>query len=94
MTRKPDPALQQALARAHAWLSDLKAGRSLAEIARAGNHSESYVRTRLPLALLSPRIQQAILQGTQPAHLSVDAILRMDLPTAWQDQEQRVGLVK
>ncbi len=88
----PDPTFQRVLARSHAWLRDLKAGTTLTEIARADGHSESYIRTRLPLALLSPRIQAAILDGTLAPHLTVDALIRMDLPASWREQEARLGL--
>ncbi len=42
----------------------MRQGTSLTEIAQREGHSDSYIRTRAPLACLSPKIQAAILAGT------------------------------
>lgn len=86
-----DPHLRQVLLAAHRWLKALKAGRSIAEIARDAAHSENYIRARLPLALLSPRLQAAILDGSIGPGQTVESLLRADLPTDWTAQEQRLG---
>ena len=86
-----DPHLRQVLLAAHRWLKALKAGRSIAEIARAAAHSENYIRARLPLALLSPRLQAAILDGSIGPGQTVESRLRADLPMDWTAQEQRLG---
>jgi site-specific DNA recombinase len=82
----PDPVLQFTLAEAHAWARALRAGTSLTEIARKTGHSEPYIRTRIPLAFLAPRIQAAILDGRQPADLSVVQLLRDGIPMDWTEQ--------
>jgi hypothetical protein len=48
------------------------------------------VRLLLPLALVSPRIVSALLDGTAPADLTV-ATLARGLPYSWIEQERRVG---
>jgi hypothetical protein len=66
-------------------------GVSLTEIARREGHSESYIRTRAPLAFLSPKIQAAILEGTQPAELSLERLVRAGIPFDWTEQEAKFG---
>ena len=87
----PDPVLVKTLARSHRWLKMLQEGKSLDEIARLERHSASYIRTRLPMALLSPKIQAAILDGRQPAYLTADAIARQTLPIDWCEQALQLG---
>ncbi len=87
-----DPNLHKTLLSAHGWLEALKSNRSIADIARESGHSESYIRTRLPLALLSPHIQAAILNGSIGPAMTVDSVVHADLPSDWADQEKRLGL--
>ena len=88
--RKPEPdrTLLRALARAHRWVDDLKRGKSLTQIATATPHSDSYVRTRAQLAFLSPKIQRAIMGGSQPVELTLERIIRKPIPLDWALQEQ------
>lgn len=88
---KVDPVLARTLAKSHEWLRMLKSGKSLNEIAASEGHSNSYVRTRLPMALLSPAIQKAIINGRQPAELTADTIARKTLPICWAEQEKMLG---
>lgn len=87
----PDPVLRDALAKAHRWASALKSGTPLQEIARAAGHRDALVRTRTPLAFLSPKIQRAILEGTQPVDLTLERLVRQTLPLDWADQERLCG---
>jgi site-specific DNA recombinase len=88
---KPDLVLRDALGKAHRWAQALKAGTPLHEIARAAGHHDALVRTRTPLAFLSPKIQRAILEGTQPIDLMLERLVRQTLPLDWQDQERLCG---
>jgi site-specific DNA recombinase len=81
-----DKVLQRTLAEAHLWARALRAGTSLTEIARATGRSEPYIRTRIPLAFLAPRLQAAILDGRQPVDFSVAQLLRDGIPTDWNEQ--------
>lgn len=87
----PDATLLRLLAKAHRWCSEMRQGLSLTDIARRDGHSESYIRTRAPLAFLSPKIQSAILAGTQPADLSLERFVREGIPLDWQEQEAAFG---
>jgi site-specific DNA recombinase len=87
----PDAALLRCLAQAHRWVAALRRGESLVDIARREKHSESYLRTRAPLAFLSPKIQAAILEGRQPAHLTLERLVRTPIPLDWHEQERVFG---
>ncbi len=82
----PDEVLQRTLAEAHLWARALRRGTSLTEIARETGRSEPYIRTRIPLAFLAPKLQAAILDGRQPAHFSVAHLIREDIPLDWTEQ--------
>lgn len=84
---EPDQTLIRGLANAHTWLERIRSGETLAAIARSRNVTESYIRSRLPLALLSPKIQSAIINGTQPADLTLEKLIRSEIPMDWQAQE-------
>jgi site-specific DNA recombinase len=68
-----DPAtsdiLLTAIARARSWMNDLSEGRvnSFEEIARSENKVERHIRHLAPLAFVSPRIIEAIANGSAPA---------------------------
>jgi hypothetical protein len=64
----------------------LRTGKSLTAIARETGRSEPYIRTRIPLAFLAPKLQAAILDGLQPAHVSVAQLLRDGIPMDWNEQ--------
>ncbi len=86
-----DTTLLKALQNAHRWISALKAGQPISDIARAGEHAESYIRTRTPLAFLSPKIQIAIVEGAQPVTLTLEKMVRKSIPLNWEDQERLLG---
>lgn len=92
-TAAPDPVLQRTLAEAHLWARALRAGTSLNEIARDTGRSEPYIRARIGLAFLAPDLQAAILEGRQPATVSVAQVLRDDPPMDWTAQRRlfRIG---
>jgi len=79
------------LLKAHKWAADLKSGRSISEVARREKVSEAYIRTRAQLACLSPRLQCAIFDGTQPADLTLEKLVRGQLPLDWGEQEHQLG---
>lgn len=88
---EPDVTLVTILAKAHHWVSEMKTGTSAAAIAKRENTSAAYVRTRSNLAFLSPRIQDAILAGIQPADLSLERIRQAGIPLDWDEQERKFG---
>ncbi|RIJ14003.1 recombinase family protein [Henriciella mobilis] len=90
-TPNRDETLINAVARAHAWMAEWRAGVSLPTLAKKLGWTTSPLRQRLKLAFLSPSIVQAILDGRQPADLSLEKLLRTDLPLDWDRQAEVLG---
>jgi len=88
----PDTTLIRTLAAAHRWAAALRSGTPLGEIARREGHAGSYIRTRAQLAFLSPKIQVAILNGTQPLNLTVKRLMGRPIPIDWNAQMQLYGM--
>ncbi len=87
----PDKTLLQALRNAHAWVGEIKTGTSIRAVATKASMSESYVARILPLAFLSPRLQYAILNDTQPIELTLETLVCTTLPLDWSAQERLLG---
>jgi DNA invertase Pin-like site-specific DNA recombinase len=85
----PDQTLIRALQNAHHWAGSLKSGKSVKQIAADYNCSDSYMRRIVPLATLSPDLQQSILGGTQSANLSLETLIRAEIPLEWTAQEKQ-----
>jgi hypothetical protein len=89
--RKPDRALVDMIAKAHAYRQAFTDGHGLdrKQVAAHFNVHPEDVSRLLPLAFLSPKIVEAILQGRQPVDLSVRHLARaINLPVAWADQAE------
>jgi hypothetical protein len=82
-----DPALVKALARTHRWRRLLEDGRyrSLRELAAAEGVDRSFVGRVLQLMLLAPDIVGAILDGRQPAGMTLPALTK-PFPAEWREQ--------
>ena len=90
-----DETLVKALARAYSWLEDIRMRRvnDLSELAIREQLPRSYVQAHLPLAFLAPSIIGAILEGRQPADLSLKQLMyRTDLAVRWTTQRQQLGI--
>ncbi len=85
--------LVKALKAAHAWQLKLNASplTAQADLASAQVHSDSYIRQLGQLAFLAPDIQQAILDGYQPAGLTIKRLLACKLPLEWSAQRKIFG---
>ena len=88
-------ALLTAIAKAREWADDIRLGRiaSFAEIAKREGQGERHIRLLTPLALVSPRIIAAIVNGSAPADLTVTGLAKA-LPYSWAAQEQAIGLLQ
>jgi hypothetical protein len=87
-----------------ASLADLvrTAHRKLAEVdaspLQPGRHAhmhapaDAWTRQRLPIGLLAPDIQKALLQGTAPGGHDVDSLLALDIPLEWNAQRKMLGM--
>lgn len=81
-------ALIAALARAHRFKRMLLSGEaeSIDAIATRVGSERTHIGRTLKLAFLSPALTEAILDGRQPAGLSLAQLLDADLPISWQAQ--------
>jgi hypothetical protein len=87
---RQDPALIQAVAKAHLWWEWIKLGKieSLAGIAQREGIDKAKVTRLLRLAFLSPQTLRQVLDGKQPVGATVRMLTRVhDLPTSWEKQE-------
>jgi DNA invertase Pin-like site-specific DNA recombinase len=93
---RKDPALIQAVAKAHLWWEGIKDGEidSLTEIARREGIDKAQVTRWIRLTFLSPSLARKILAGTQPTNLTIEILTRdLDLPLTWKDQENRIDAI-
>jgi hypothetical protein len=82
MVKAIDPAFQ--------WREMLENHATIAEIAAAEKINESYVGRVLRLTLLAPEIVEAILNGRQPAQMTL-AVLMRRFQLRWRYPNMRVG---
>jgi hypothetical protein len=87
LDRRQDITLIKAVARAFRWRKMLETGRfgTLAELAAAEKINASYVSRVLRLTLLAPDIVEAILDGRQPADMTL-ALLMQPFGVLWEEQ--------
>ena len=81
---RQDPALIQAVAKAHLWWEWIKEGevKSLSEIAKREGIDKAQVTRWMRLAFLSPTLVRQIRAGTHPTSLVIETLTRQfDLPT-------------
>ncbi|MXO70293.1 recombinase family protein [Alteraurantiacibacter buctensis] len=64
----------------------------LAQLAKREGRCRTQLTRLLRLSWLSPRIVDAIFDGSQPIGLTRRALLLCDLPIAWADQERQFGI--
>jgi site-specific DNA recombinase len=90
--RQPNTKLVQAVVRAHAWLRDLQGGNfnTIEALAISVELNPKVVRQELRYAFFPPNIATAILNGDQPAMLSLARIPKT-LPLTWSEQYQALG---
>jgi len=91
----PDPALIRLVADARIWMLRLRHGEfpSIRSLARNLGFDHRHVTRALPLACLAPDIVAAIVEGRQPAQLTVSALKSIDtLPIRWVDQFRLLGI--
>jgi hypothetical protein len=92
VSRRADPAMVKALARAFRWKRMLEDGRyaSISEIATAEKIDRGYVGSVLRLTLLAPDIIEAILDGRQPVTFGLATLLK-PFPIEWDQQRMEIG---
>ena len=85
--RKPDNTLVKALARAFRWKRMLESGEfaSISELAEKEGIAFTYMARLMRLSLLSPELVDAVIDGRQPAHITL-ANLMDPFPANWKEQ--------
>lgn len=89
-----DSVLIKAIARGRVWFDELLTGqaRSMGDIAKKYNVSDSHIGNLLPLAFLAPGIVEAILLGRQPTSLTLEKLTKhIDLPMYWEGQRRKIA---
>jgi hypothetical protein len=89
VSRHIDNAMVKAIARAFRWRDQLENGThaTIAEIAAAEKINETYVGRVLRLTLLAPDIVEAILNGRQPADVTL-VVLMKPFAVEWTKQRR------
>jgi site-specific DNA recombinase len=90
--------VDRSLVKAIAWARNLRQrlerdGKSLDELAREDGCSRPYVSSLIRLAYLAPGITQSILEGTQPAQLTLADLMQRDIPANWSEQRIAFGFL-
>ena len=87
--------IDKSLVKALAWARDLRwrleHGKSLSELAREDSCSRPYVSSLIRLAYLAPDVTRAIVNGTQPAQLTLADLMSRDIPLDWAEQRRSFG---
>lgn len=88
-----DNTMVKAIARAFRWQKLLENGTytCLDDIARSEKIGASFVSRYYRLVLLAPDIVDAILDGRQPAQLTVKVLLK-NFPITWKEQRDFLGV--
>ncbi|EIE52700.1 hypothetical protein C357_02344, partial [Citreicella sp. 357] len=87
----PDETLIQNIAKAHLWFEQIKAGRTLSEIAKAEGTTNGRIYQLIDLAFLAPDIIRDVLDGKHPPGFTSDWCVRHTLPGDWQDQRALIA---
>ena len=92
-----DKNLINHISKAYQWLTLITSGKvqSINEIATAENLDQSHVTRMINKAFLAPDITRAILNGTQPSHLTLKHLKKFRaLPNDWNTQKPLLGFQK
>ena len=92
-----DQRLIDHISKAYQWLTLITSGKvqSIKEIADAEGLDQSHVTRTINKAFLAPDIIRAILNGTQPAHLTLKYLKQYRvLPNDWNEQKSLLGFNK
>lgn len=86
-----DETLIRNIAKAHLWFEQIKAGKTLSEIAKAEATTNGRLYQLIDLAFLAPDIIRDALDGKHPLRFTSDWCVRHTLPADWQDQRALIA---
>lgn len=85
-----DQTLIKAVLRGFQWTKQMEEdGISQKEIAKRENLNCGYVGKIMRFTILAPDIIQAIMEGRQPAYLTVNTFMRNVIPYRWEEQRKK-----
>jgi DNA invertase Pin-like site-specific DNA recombinase len=93
-TARRDPGLTKLIVKAAAARAAVEAAgeRTVDEVAASQGHAREYFGVLLRLGYLAPDIVAAVLDGSHPANLTRQKLMRMaSLPVHWRAQRQALG---
>ena len=88
---QPNPNLKLALHKAGKWRHALCRGVPVSQIAASESVTDGIIRSRVQLAHLAPDIQRAILRDQAPQDLTLEKLVRSDIPCCWHEQRRQFG---
>ena len=80
-------ALIRPIVTAQAWVEEIKSGQSVANIMQAHKIPGGMIWKRIRLAFLSPKLLNAIVEGTTNRDLTIKMLTQHNLPLDWSEQE-------
>ena len=83
-----DELLIKNIGKAHVWYQKIKRGITIQQIAEKENTSTTMVRQRINLAFIAPDLVRQIVDGKQPTGLTLDYLLRHNIPASWNSQRE------
>ena len=84
---EPNHALIRAIVTAQAWVEEIKSGQSVANIMQAHKIPLGMIWKHIRLAFLSPKILNAIVEGTTNRDLTIKMLTQHNLPLDWSEQQ-------
>jgi DNA invertase Pin-like site-specific DNA recombinase len=93
-TAQKNQNLIQAVVYATKGFRTLQSGQyhSISELAKHMGCDRSYMSKILKCVFLSPKIKEAILDGFQPANMTVQKLIKISEHAAWDVQERKFGI--
>ena len=92
-TSQTDDTLIRLVLRGMGWWNELtKNNLTISQLAARKGINTSFVSRTVRLAFLSPRIVEAIANGSQHATLTTDRLRRGDIPLRWSEQHELFGI--
>ncbi|MEM6713400.1 MAG: hypothetical protein AAF590_14145 [Pseudomonadota bacterium] len=88
---QPDQTLVINVAKALAWLDQIKKGASFDEIANSEKTTKKRVQQMMNFAFLAPDFARDILAGKQPVGLTSTWCMTHDLPLCWKEQRALIA---
>ena len=85
--REPDLVLIRRILRADAWLSEIKQGISMGDLAKREDITSDFIANNLDLALLSPASLIAIAEGRHRPEVSANTLSTCRIPVRWAEQD-------